>query len=109
MLHLQSKDYDVKASWLKEKEMLIKKGLMTITDAAKEVEVDTIWGTSMTISICPKKLTQIFKDNGVIFFLRGRKGHIKEHSEELVNSILTYYAELHCGTKKMWEFLNKNG
>ena len=102
------RDIVPKPSWIVETARLIKKGELTLTQAANSVEIDTILGEA-TISMHPKTLSKLFKQNGYTFFLPGRKGFSIEPTEEEIEIVTAKKAELQCGINKLWEHINKEG
>ena len=58
-------DFEVKASWLKETSISLQQGKLSLEDASKIVEVRTILGEELSITLSKKQLGKIVKDNGI--------------------------------------------
>ena len=101
-------DFEVKASWLKETSILLQKGMISIDEACKSVDVRTILGEELTISIGKSQVKKLFKENGMKLYERGRKGWKKELKPEVTQKIITEYQNIGCGITKLWEKLNKD-
>ena len=108
-LRYLKRDIEVKESWLKTKFHEIQAGRITLKACADNVEATIIDGTEVELKMCPKMLSQIFKEHGYTVFNVGRKGHHKEYEEEKTQIIRSEKLRLKCGITKLWEHLNKDG
>ena len=97
----------INMGWLKETEIAIRNGSITMAEASKHMEFDTIFG-KVVESHHWHTLRNYFRKNNIHIFSRGRKDfhHI---NTEIIQEVVETHEELKIGITKTWERLNKEG
>ena len=101
-MHIINIADDINRSWLRQVSIDIKKGKLTMKEAAEHAQFYSMMG-NFEKSISVKTLHKLFISNGITTFQVGRKGRASEISLEASNFIKTNCNDLKIGIRKMYE------
>ena len=99
---------EVNRAWLVSIAIQIRKGEVTMSEAAKKVEFDTIAGIKEIKEVHRNTLHRYFKNNGIKVFEVGRKG-FRHSVDNIVDEVKYINKDLQVGITKTWMILNKKG
>ena len=98
----------VNQAWLVETAIQIRKGNITMTQAAKNVMFDTAVGIKIYQEINRNTLSRYFKINNIKVFDVGRKG-FRHSIDNIRDDVIYVINDLQVGITKTWMILNRKG